>query len=358
MKFLSEEKIKKIKDDKGNTIKKEKKFEKLELILKLERDYPGIFVKLMTNFEVAKSHRESLDENGKPIEVSWEEALKRFYLNNKYEKITNENEDIAELFQSKGLSQEIFDKASELRKEAKDREVSEHILKKTIKEDTILESIEKIKSQTEEKLTEGLQVIEELYDKGFTYEWLSKKDPHNSIMGLFVNCCGTITSKHYGKDIAKASILAPDVQNLVIRNEMGKIISKGTMYINKEKGYAVINDFELNKKYRNHEDEIFSGRYKVEETSSEEQEREKIFEAFQRGLSAFIEEYDKQNPEKPIIQVNIGMGYNRLKKQVERLKKATSNLTVPSEYDFQDASKNAQYIIYKRSEEIYKGDNR
>lgn len=358
MKFLSEEKIKKIKDDKGNTIKKEKKFEKLELILKLERDYPGIFVKLMTNFEVAKSHRESLDENGKPIEVSWEEALKRFYLNNKYEKITNENEDIAELFQSKGLSQEIFDKASELRKEAKNREVSEHILKKPIKEDTILESIEKIKSQTEEKLTEGLQVIEELYDKGFTYEWLSKKDPHNSIMGLFVNCCGTITSKHYGKDIAKASILAPDVQNLVIRNEMGKIISKGTMYINKEKGYAVINDFELNKKYRNHEDEIFSGRYKVEETSSEEQEREKIFEAFQRGLSAFIEEYDKQNPEKPIIQVNIGMGYNRLKKQVERLKKATSNLTVPSEYDFQDASKNAQYIIYKRSEEIYKGDNR
>ena len=42
------------------------------------------------------------------------------------------------------------------------------------------------------------------------------------------------------------------------------------------------------------------------------------------------------------------MGYNRLKKQVERLKKATLNLTVPSEYGFQDAMTNEQYILYER----------
>lgn len=138
-------------------------------------------------------------------------------------------------------------------------------------------------------------------------------------MGLFCSCCGTITSKSYGKDIARSSVIAPDVQNLVVRNSKGDIISKGTMYVNKDRGYAVINDFELNEKYRNHESS--SGRYNVEETSPEEQDRELIFKAFQRGLKAFIEEYDRQNPEKPLTQVNIGMGYNRLKSRLRDLKK-------------------------------------
>lgn len=167
-------------------------------------------------------------------------------------------------------------------------------------------------------------------------------------MGLFVSCCGTITSQFYGKDIAKSSVIATDVQNLVVRNSKGDIISKGTMYVNKEKGYGVINDFELNEKYRNHESS--SGRYNVEETSEEEQDREMIFKAFQRGLKAFIEQYNKQNPDKPLQQINIGMGYNRLKKQVERFEKATSNLTVPPEYKFQDAMTHEQHILYQRVE--------
>ena len=145
-----------------------------------------------------------------------------------------------------------------------------------------------------------------------------------------------------------SSVIAPDVQNLVVRNSKGDIISKGTMYVNKARGYAVINDFELNEKYRHHESS--SGRYSVEETSPEEQDREMIFKAFQRGLRAFIEEYDRQNPKNPLTQINIGMGYNRLKRQVERFKKATSNLTVPSEYSFQDAMTNEQHILYQREQ--------
>ena len=331
-----------------------KNFQNLEMILNLEINYPGMFIKVMTNFEDAKSYRESLDENGKPIKVSWEEALKKFYLRNKYVGVTKENADIAELFGGKGLSQEVFDRASELRQKAKDTNIPKHILEKTIREETILESIERIKRQTEEELKSGRQMIEELYDKQFTYEWLSKNDPHNSIMGLFCSCCGSITSQFYGKDIAMSSILAPDVQNLVIRDSKGEIIAKGTMYVNKDKGYAVINDFELNQRYRNHESS--AGRYIVDETSPEEQDRELIFKAFQRGLRAFIEEYDRQNPEKPLQQINVGMGYNRLKKQVERFKKATSNLTVPSEYSFKDAMTNEQYILYQRGKkQIEKG---
>lgn len=199
-------------------------------------------------------------------------------------------------------------------------------------------------------------MIEELYDKQFTYEWLSKNDPSNSIMGLFCSCCGTITSMAYGKDIARSSVVAEDVQNLVVRNSKGEIISKGTFYLNKERGYGVINDFELNTTYRKHEQS--AGRYNVEPDNKEEQEREMIFKAFQRGVKAFVEKYDEQNPEKPIKQINIGTGYNRLKRQVERFRKVSNNLTVPSEYNFQDANK-AQHILYERKEqsEIEKGGN-
>lgn len=325
-----------------------KNLQNLELILNLERNYPGMFIKVMSNFDEAKSYRETLDDSGKPIKVSWEEALKKFYLSNKYVGVTKENADIAELFGGKGLSQEVFDKANKLRQKAKGANVPEHILGQPIREETILESIERIKRQTEEELVSGREMIEELYDKQFTYEWLSKNDPHNAIMGLFCSCCGTITSQFYGKDIARSSVIAPDVQNLVVRNSKGDIISKGTMYVNKARGYAVINDFELNEKYRHHESSL--GRYSVEETSPEEQDREMIFKAFQRGLRAFIEEYDRQNPKNPLTQINIGMGYNRLKRQVERFKKATSNLTVPSEYSFQDAMTNEQHILYQREQ--------
>lgn len=322
-----------------------KSLQNLEMILNLERNYPGMFIKVMTNFDVAKLYRETLDENGNPVKVSWEDALKKFYFKNKYVGVTKESTDIAELFGGKGLSQEVFDRANELRKEAKEANIPEHILGKHLREETILESIERLRKQTEEELTNGKQMIEDLYKKQFSYEWLSKNDPHNSIMGLFCSCCATITSQAYGKDIAKSSVIAPDVQNLVVRDSKGDIIAKGTMYINKDRGYAIINDFELNAKYRNHESS--AGKYSVDETSTEEQDRELIFKAFLRGLKAFIEEYDRQNPNKPLKQINVGMGYNRLKKQVERFKKATLNLTVPSEYGFQDSMKK-QYILYQR----------
>ena len=213
-----------------------KNLQNLDLILNLERNYPGMFIKVMSNFDEAKSYRETLDDSGKPIKVSWEEALKKFYLSNKYVGVTKENADIAELFGGKGLSQEVFDRANKLRQKAKGANVPEHILGEPLREETILESIERIKRQTEEELASGREMIEELYDKQFTYEWLSKNDPHNSIMGLFCSCCGTITSQFYGKDIARSSVIAPDVQNLVVRNSKGDIISKGTMYVNKARG--------------------------------------------------------------------------------------------------------------------------
>ena len=82
---------------------------------------------------------------------------------------------------------------------------------------------------------------------------LDKHDPKNAIIGLYASCCATITSGHYGKTIAESTMIAHDVQNLVVKDSKGNIIAKGAMYVNSQKGYAVINDFEVNEKYRSHE---------------------------------------------------------------------------------------------------------
>lgn len=327
--------------------KNKKQFTNIEMIKNMQIDYPDLFAKIIENFDKVKELRETVNQNGKPVKTPWEEALVKFYIQNRYDGVTEDNKEIAEVFNKKGISQEVFNETSKIMKESKENNIPEHILGKELKEETIIESITRLKNQARSELTSAKEILDSLYKKQFTYEWLRKNDPRNAIIGIYCNCCATITNQYYGKKITKATINSPEVQNLVIRDSSGNIISKGSMYVNKDYGYAVINEFELNSNYKKHESE--SGVYNVENDSKEEQDREMIFKAFQRGIHAFIEEYDSQNPKKPIKQVNIGWGYNRLKKQVGKFEKETFNLRVPSKYGFCDAS-STQYILYKREE--------
>ena len=331
-----------------------KKNENLELLMSLENEYPGIFAKVMINFNMAKKYR----NNGTSTTVSWEEALIKFYTQVRYEGVTEKTQPIAEVYGSHGASQELFDKAVNLHKKADETDVPEHILGKSIQEESILSKIETLKKSTENELLSSQELIDDLWNKKFTFEWLSKKDPRNGLMGAYVSCCGSISSQFYGRKIAESSITQKDVQNLVVKDSHGEIISKGTIYIDEEHGYGVFNDFELNQAYRKDEKESTSGRYSgddKEESELKESEksarenRDLIFSAFQRGIQAFVEEYDAQHPNRPLQQINIGMGYNRLKRNVEEFERATKLLTVPIEYGFQDASKE-QYILYKRDE--------
>lgn len=345
---MSEETTQKLKDETGKTIRKETTFPNIDLLISLEQDYPGMFAKAMQAFDDIKASRETLNEQGKPIKLSWQDTLVKYYEENPYVGITEETEDIASVFQGKNLTQTTFDQAKELRRQARENEAPEHILGAAIREETILEAVERVRMATGEQIGDIKNIIDDLYEKKFTYEWLSKNDPRNSIMGLYCSCCGTITSGAYGKDVARASVVAKDVQNIVVRNSKGEIIAKGTMYLNSKHGYGVINDFEMNESYRT--DEIGrTGKY--EDTGALAQDREQIFSAFQRGIRAFVAEYDRQNPDAPLQQVNVGMGYNRLKRQVEEYEKATKCLSVPSEYEFQDA-KSEQYVLYDREKII------
>ena len=325
---------------------KKNNYVNVHILLNLEKDYPGIFTKVMSNFNEVKQYRITLNELGNPIKLSWEEALKNYYFSNKYTGITEENKDIAKIFAEKSISQITFELANELRLNAKNDNIPNHILGKPLKEDTVQDLKRKLKN----KELVDKESMEKLKYRQFTYEWLDKTDPRNAIIGIYTSCCGTITNQFYGRFITKSSILAPDVQNLVVRDLKGEIIAKGTLYVNKEKGYGVINDFEINDKYKRHEREI--GIYKVDENNIEEKQREKIFKAFKRGIADFIIEYNIQNPKKPLTQLNVGMGSNKLKKQMNRFQTAEYNLKVPPEYCFKDASMELQHVLYKK--QIYK----
>ena len=89
----------------------------------------------------------------------------------------------------------------------------------------------------------------------------------------------------------RASMILDNCQNLVIRNIEGEIIAKMTIYINREQGYAVFNTAEVNSIYC---------------TDSDINE---IYEAFMRGVNAFVDKYNENNAI-PISLVSIGQYRN------------------------------------------------
>ena len=333
-----------------------KEYVNISLLKNLEEENAGISVKVISDFATAKAGRTTINpKNGMPQTISWEQAFINYYQARLYEGIDEENKDLAIVFKQKNIEQMEFDEADQIRRKAKKDGVPSHILGKPLKEFTLLETLEKTKNQTLEILKDDLNLAEELYAKQFTFEMLDKHDPHNAIIGLFTSCCATITSEAYGGDIARATMRSMCVQNLVVRNYNNEIVAKGTLYVNKKFGYIVINDFEINEQYKKDKTDA-PGRYSSAPNSQMEINRELIFNALMRGINAFVEEYDKQNPDNPIKQVNVGMGYNRLKNQCEKYEKATNLLTVPEEYAFED-TKSEQNILYKRDESKIQNKN-
>ena len=325
----------------------------LELLLELEKEHKGIFAHTMADYHKAKNFRHYFDKDGHLAKRPWKKALIDFYNNNKYMNVAEDNKDIAEIFAHFGISQEGFDKASEIFRTAKRRKISNNILKKAVKEETILDGIKRIKNSINKELDKGINSINELYDKQFTYEMLDKHDPRNAIIGLYSSCCAHVDTTLYGGSITRAAILEPDVQNMVIRDNKGEIIAKGALYLNRLHGYAVINEFEINEKYK--KDELQSSGYYENDDylkNNSSKQRKLIFDAFMRGIKAFVKEYDAEHPNNPIKKVNVGFGYNRLKKLCEQYEKETVELHVPADYEFIDTQEE-QYILYDRSKEVF-----
>ena len=156
-----------------------------------------------------------------------------------------------------------------------------------------------------------LGVLIDLSNKQYTFEWLKKSDPVNFILGKLCTCCAHLQGFGYG--IMKASIVHPDVQNLVIRNERGDIIAKSTLYINRDQGYGVFNNVEVNDRIPDEDKKIIYAKYK-------------------KAVRMFAEQYNKENPQKPLLQINVGMNANDLEALIRKHNKRSSEILKAIDY--------------------------
>ena len=226
------------------------------------------------------------------------ELLLKEFANNKFVGINTPREkEIAEyLTQYNIYTQKHFEKAKEIDEERRNSGVQD-ILRKPISQDRISsldEYREKTKQMREKILSDASEVLsKQIEDTSsiFTYEVLSKDSVENFAMGCMTSCCATLYGA--GAGAMRAMINHPDIQPFVIRDFDNKIISFGIIYVNREQGYAVVNDFEVNKKYMDRDEQ-----------------RKAIYDKAMEGIRAFVKEYNLENPEKPIRKVTSGISPN------------------------------------------------
>ena len=319
-------------------------YENLELLLNFESKDKGSFYDILKCFETAKSMRNATQENGKVMAVNWKDVFLKLRMNVKYDNVSDDNSEIAKVFYEKGVKQKDFDDATKLFRIAKSKNIKNNILKKHLNETDLIKEIEKIKKETNKVLNDAANNLQNTFENLFTYEFLDKYDPRNAIIGLYCDCCATINSDFYGSDIVKYSIISRDVQNLVIKDFNNEIVAKAAMYVNRRYGYIVINDFEIAKKFK--KNTVKTGYYS-NDTGKTGMARQAIYDAIDRGIKQFVKEYDLEHPNNPIKQVNVGMGFNKLKMQCDKLKISEKLLKVPEDYGFADAE-DEQRILYEK----------
>lgn len=292
------------------------------------------------HFDEINALRNSVNEKGLPCKIPFSQAFEKYLVVKEFG--TENVNDLQKEYAKFGFNKNQYDDANKLYFSAKIKKVPEHILGKPLSE------IDNMINKIDQQFIQSKTLLDKAYDNQFKFEMLSKKDAKNALIGLYASCCALLTGTYYGAEIAKRTIIEPDVQNIVIKDKHNQIIAKGAMYVNSEDGYCLINDFEINDKYR----QVSKSEY------AQQREKSFIFEAFIRGIRNFVLEYDKLYPDNPIKQVNVGGGYNALATECEiyafkhynESQNGKHKLKAPAEYDFQDTIY-TQYVLYDRNYE-------
>lgn len=248
-------------------------------LLNLEKETSGLIAKIYNAFEniskVSTSHRGSQ----RHLKVTIDKCTD-YFLTKDFDNVTEKNKELANLLRKFYLEGYVLG-------------IAEKILKQS--ESAPRNIFTKVTYTSEGVPIYSYDAKEDLKEENtndFSYEWLPKQDYNNLILGKLCNCCAHILGA--GAGIMRASIILDNCQNLVIRNEEGKIIAKMTIYVYKDKGYAIINTSEINLNYL------------------DEENLKKVYNAFLRGVNAFVDKYNENNSIK-LNQVNMGEYRNELK---------------------------------------------
>lgn len=218
---------------------------------------------------------------------------------------------------------ELFDYAKQIKKEYEESNIKPNILDIDLEEKTL----SKINNHRQSILQTSKQILNELAkiaNNTFTFEWLRKDDVLNYTLGKYCNCCSHIAD--IGDGVVKASVIHPDVQTLIIRDKQGTIIAKSTLYVNRKEGYGVFNNVEITH-------------------SIPESAKKQIYEKYKVAIKIFAEVYNKQNPNNPLKQINVGMGFNDLYNEIVSFDEKAESF--PS----------LNFRKYSRENKGYKGDS-
>ncbi len=135
-------------------------------------------------------------------------------------------------------------------------------------------------------------------DALFQFEWLDKDSPYTLLIGNICGCCARLHG--VGEDIMVKSATHPDVQTMAIKRKDGEYIGKATIYLNREEGYAVFNNIELNRNFSAHAN--FA-------------QRNEVLDAFLRGVNAFVKTYNS-HAVNPLRVVTVGAKNNKVISQI------------------------------------------
>lgn len=253
--------------------------ENYQSLVEEERKKSGFIQRVYLNFKQISKTNTSNKGIQRRLKVTMTKC-KNYLSNIKFDDVTKENEDFAKLIGEWYDENNVWIMAQQIYKESL----------------TAPRNIfTKVEVNEEGKEIYDMNPNHDLKEKtnsNFSYQWLPKQDYDNLILGKYCSCCAHVDGA--GQGIMRASMILDTCQNLVIRNALGEIIAKSTLYVNKKEGYAVFNNVESSLDYK------------------DDESKEKIYYAFLRGSEAFIKTYNENNPESPIMNISIGTNRNTI----------------------------------------------
>ncbi len=286
--------------------------ENYQELIKEEKQKSGFIQRVYLNFREISRTSSSNKGSQRHLKVTIDKC-KSFLSNVKFDGVTEENKDFAELIGAWYDTNTAWINAQIIHNE------SLKAPRNIFTEETIDEEGNIIYDNDPSK------DLREDVNPDFSYEWLPKQDYDNLILGKYCSCCAHIEGA--GQGIMRASMILDCCQNLVIRNNLGQIIAKSTIFVNKEKGYAVFNNVETSLNYR---DKIELGR---------------IYEAFLRGANAFVVAYNENHKSTPLHNISIGANRNTI-----------LDYLTDAKHPVVDVQQALQYGSYSLSGSGYSGD--
>lgn len=269
----------------------------LDELIYMEDAQEGFISKIYNNFDEVQKYNLSSNTQHRQLKPTIQ-AFERYFSVTTFMGVTDETRPIAEeLAKFPNVTQKDFELACKIYYEYKEMCKQTGYQDKAIVEEDVFDRINYYSNQIESNEVNTAEMLNELLSKEYTYEWLSKNDPRQFTIGYYCSCCATIQGA--GQGIVRATMTLPNVHTLAIKNKRGDIRAKSTLYVNEEKGYGVLNNFEVSLIYAN-----------------EPAEKEKIYTKFKLGVQKFIEEYNKTHAI-PLRTIVVGINRNDLFEFIE-----------------------------------------